>query len=274
MPETFTSGPILGLRFKSLDEFRNYSEKNKTALIIIDEQVPEWDKYPFTIEMILSLPSSFDLFWSQLPSRKRNIVKRKEEEAKSSFQCKLVSSITEKQYGEWKAGYDQFIGEMTFGRNKIAEDVYRLHSQSLMIYEIRLHEELLGGVLYQKKDKQLRMKYAWYSPQARNKNASTSAVLDGIKFAIENGFSEFSFGRDTNLYGGHLSIGLHQFKEFWGAKARIVEKANLRSIGSLKVQEEFLPNPIGFYLVENGSTLKFFLFSPTTYSKGDGTTEL
>jgi hypothetical protein len=63
---------------------------------------------------------------------------------------------------------------------------------------------------------EVRYKYAFYSDFAKRTQASEYQVIECIKFAMHNN-KQFSFGRDLNLYGGHLSTGLRLFKAKFSA---------------------------------------------------------
>ena len=230
------SGKITLAEFKDTDDYRtNIAKIGKTDLIIINsgDRIAGFNLYPTKIELIIHLPAAIDRYWQNLPGRLRNNLKRKYRRGETQIAVKLKFNIAAKDFLTWYERYRNEVKHKPFGRDVVKNPAgYFKNHQNLVLGNILGKDDgkVIGGAIMALAENQLRYKLAWYSQEARKHNAGYYLVLECIKWAINHQLGEFSFGRDTNLYGGHLSLGLHQFKTAFASRPVVPANGVIKNI--------------------------------------------
>lgn len=223
------------MEFKDTDDYRtNIARVGKSDLIIINsaDKIAGFSLYPTKIEFILHLPASMDDYWRGLPGRLRNNLKRKRRRTETAVAIEFKRNPSLKDFLAWYAGYQREMKRKPFGRDVIKDPIaYFNNHQNLLLGNIlgRQDKKAIGGAILTAAENQLRYKLAWYSQEAKRGNPGCYLALEGIEWAINHQLGEFSFGRDTNLYGGHLSLGLHQFKTGFNSQPMISENTIIKN---------------------------------------------
>lgn len=127
----------------------------------------------------------------------------------------------------------------------------------MLVYKSKETGKRVGGTLVKKfkKSPKLSMSFGWVKDEARKQGLATFEILELIKYAIANGWEIISYGQDVNLYGGHLSTGLHYFKVYFGATPKVPYKVDIGSIYVTDLVEKE-DVPIVFYTVDEQEQLK------------------
>ncbi|MEO6729178.1 MAG: hypothetical protein ABIM99_04620 [Candidatus Dojkabacteria bacterium] len=207
--------------------------------------------YPTKINFQLDTPSDLNLFLESFESSKRSSINKRIREVDNLSEAKVIESISLGEFEEWLIGYNNFIASLPHGNNNIPEDWFNTNSSKhigIFLFEKNTNK-IIGGTLVKKfnDSSRLSMSYAWYRDDVRQAGGSTRIVTEVIKYAIANEFKLVSFGQDSNLYGGHLPIGLMEFKKSWQTKPSITSNAEIQ-----------------YAMVNPNSTKKFCFYSGKT----------
>ena len=160
------------------------------------------------VSMHLELPASHEALWSQFPSKLRSQIKKPQRDG-------LVARIGKEE--EIESFYNVFSLKMrdlgtpvyprTFFKNILEE-----FKKSAWICSVYKDEEpVASGFLFGFKD---RLDIPWASSKREYDRFNPNMLLywNSLKFACENGYRIFDFGRSTP------GEGTYKFKEQWGAK--------------------------------------------------------
>lgn len=223
-------------------------------LIIIDSSRPVsgFRLYPTKIEFILHLPASIDEYWNTLPSNPRSNLRRKYDKAKKYVDIEIREPFSLEEFLRWYEGYKKEIESKNYGKNVIKDPLaYFQNHNTLLLANVRHRQSgnIIGGSILSFDSRQLRYKLAWYNNEAKKHNASYLLILECIHFAIDKQCDTFSFGADTNLYGGHLSLGLHQFKAAFHTTPIASKSAVIKNI-KINSSSNFEKKPIIFYVLD------------------------
>lgn len=224
------------MEFDDLDDYTaNRAEIGQADLILVNsaEKLAGFSRYPTKIEFILRLPRTINEYWQSLPASLRGNLKRKYRRAETAVGVEFKHDLSGKDFLAWYAGYQTEIRRKIFGRDVIGDPIgYFNNHQNLLLWNIlaKPDDKVIGGAVMALTKRQLRYKLAWYGQEAKKYNAGYYLVLKCIEWAIDHQLRQFSFGRDTNLYGGHLSLGLHQFKTSFNPRPMMTENPVIKNV--------------------------------------------
>lgn len=167
--------------------------------------------YPDKVIFTMMVPDNLANWIGKKPSKVRcdlnKVVKRLDDYQLS------VDPLTPELLDEWYIGYKKFLDGLAHGIDRV--DIQRIKNSIgdyLLVINRDLSGMIRGGSILKKLDGKISYSYAWYSDEFKRTGGSTACILKSIEYAISNKFTGFSLGLDTNLYGGHLSLGLLHYK--------------------------------------------------------------
>lgn len=211
----YNSGDIKIVEISNLDELNGLNDYD---LIVSSQPFDGAKQYPENITFNVEIPPSIETYLESFESSKRSSIRKRIRNCSEGFDAKLIENLTKEQFLEWLEGYKKFISSIPFGQEKVDEEWFETGSPKHFAIFFYKDGKLEGGALIQKMEKtqKLSISYAWYNDEIRAAGASTYVVVKTMEFGYKIGYKLISFGQDKNLYGGHLSIGLHDFKTSWG----------------------------------------------------------
>jgi len=243
----------------STENFSQLSEQdiNGVDLVISDTPIPGGLIYPTKIVFQLEVPENLETFLSKFESSKRSSIKKRIRTTEQELETMFLDPIDIETFQKWEIGYKKFINSLSDGRAYANLEWFKTAQEGhIGIFFVNKQTgEFEGGSLIKKftESSKLSMSYAWYSERAKEVGASTTLICKLIEFAISNNYKYISFGQDANLYGGHLALGLEEFKSGWKASATAANKTEYKYI---KVIEP-IKNKFKFYFKE-GDNLKLY----------------
>lgn len=256
MINQWNSGDIKFLEIENADELKDL-DLSPYDLVISKDELENSLKYPTKIIFEMDVPSDLEEFINSYESSKRSSIRKRIRTTNEKLDALFLDPIDEVHFKEWEEGYKHFINSLGEGHNYIDENWLKEHIDNhfAIFFTNKETGKIEGGSLIKKfqETAKLSMSFAWYSDLAKEIGASTALITKLIDFAISNNYKIISFGQDTNIYGGHLSIGLEEFKTSWRAHAKIAKAAELKYIKPVMP----IKNRYKFYIVE-GDNLKLF----------------
>ena len=248
------SGNLKIAEYKTRDEYeQDRNAGNKYDLVIIDETVPELPLYPTKIAFQVNIEVDSEDYISSFSSSKRSSIRKRLRDTASKFSVKFAETINREDYMQWKAGYDKFIAGLDDGNNKISDDWFSTKAvKHIAILFFDKGGAMHGGAMVKKFASKMSMSYAWYSDELKKTGGATKVLIDLVEYCFRKKIPTLSFGQDTNLFGGHLSIGLHEYKRSWQTYPVITKAAEMKSIivGANPSSE------ILFYTLENNHLIE------------------
>lgn len=142
----------------------------------------------------------------------------------ADFQVMIVEPLTENIFRSWFTIYQQMIGSKQRGKLFIGQDWLKKKEQEkkftagIFVYQRGI---LKGGslIIELKKEACLSIAYSAFARESGDYHSFRSLVeYTFLKYGIENGYRKLGHGKDTNLYGMHLTTGLFEFKSRYGYK--------------------------------------------------------
>lgn len=232
------SGP---LKIATIGNYYDYISNKESYDDIPFIIVKNWQngliKYPTKIGFKLKVPESINLYLSSFKSSERSSLKKRFRVIEEKYDYTISEKLTKNDFTYWLNGYNKSIGAKEYGLLKISlEDYIDLSRNHKIIFLADKNTgNMVSGGLFKiipHKDGSCRLSLslAWYSDESRYRGSPTFIVLKLIEYCIENNINNLSFGQDRNLYGGHLSIGLHDFKRSWHANPFIPKKSEITGL--------------------------------------------
>jgi hypothetical protein len=175
---------------------------------------------PLKISWIMDTPKDEESYLSSLKrNRRKRILKAFRECEKQGINILIEYPLKKNTFEEWLDLYETHLSEKEKGIIKINKDWINIKKDVVGILA-RKNNELMGGIIAKKIYEKDMLEIAY---SAFNKDYSKLGINDylnvkTISLAAESGFKCIKRGRDTNLYGYHLSTGLYLFKKSLGFK--------------------------------------------------------
>lgn len=174
----------------------------------------------------LNNQSPYDIIRSK--KLRKLMVKWEQEMPVYGLELRVIDPLDKDNFQEWLQIYTKHIGEKEHANFAIDETWLKEKQQNkkdivgLLMYK---HGTLIGGNICTLQKDKLSIGFGIVK-HSKNLNWNLGALLDflTIKFGVEKGYKIVSFGRDTNLYGLHLSAGLFSYKSRLGLTPEPVEK--------------------------------------------------
>jgi len=188
--------------------------------------------YPTKITYEIELDGTMEDYLKTLNQKRRYNLLRQHKIIEEKIDTHIKEDINEEDFNNWNTGYKEFISELPHGDNRVDDSWFdsrgKLHL--LVEYRDRLTNEIVGGTLVKKMKEKMSMSYGWANKEERRLGIATHEVFILLDYAISKGYKKLSFGQDNNLYGGHLSLGLHHFKTYWNTKPKITVSSEKKGI--------------------------------------------
>ena len=227
-------------------------------VVVSDKYSEEFRKYPTKITYEIEIPENFDLILSRLNKKRRYNLKRLHRICSEKYDYKIEEEITRDDFEEFRKSYDSFIGSKELGDNRIDDTWFEEKSKDhILIKYFDKNDSRLAGETVAKrlpKTNKLSMSYGWTDEESKKLGIATYEVYILLEYCIEKSIGRFSYGQDDNLYGGHLSIGLHNFKTYFGATPRVTKSALIKGIRANEVALQNGPAII-FYTLDESESL-------------------
>jgi hypothetical protein len=185
--------------------------KNNPHLDFALMKKPITGTYPDKVVFSMEVPKTVDEWISTKTGKiKYNISKVAKQLESYSL---AVEPLTVSLLDEWYIGYKMFLSSIPFGIDRTDLCAMKTNINNYLLVSSRdTINNMQCGVLLRKSDHKLSYSYAWYMDEFKNIGGGTACVIKSIEYAINNGCTTFTLGMDTNLYGGHLSLGLAAYK--------------------------------------------------------------
>ncbi|MBP9838330.1 MAG: hypothetical protein KBC84_06415, partial [Proteobacteria bacterium] len=190
-------------------------------------------------------------------SKDRNNLKRnlkKSETLKIKF-----DSLTEEKYQDFFARYQRMIEAMPRGKNNLTSDWFREKREKGKHMILSLTDPVSGKtvassiVTLEKEGLKVILAYAAIEPDSYSFDPSTRMVVETLKLAKQQGYTQLSYGMDFNLYGYYLPLGLMGFKSFMGFRPRASEKKVIMKI----LSPEKMDSQAGFFTFADNGAVSF-----------------
>jgi len=250
MTNTWSSGNIKVLEIDKHSELES-QKQDDFDIVLINEPVDELYQYPTKIIFEMEVPNNLEEYIGSFESSKRSSIRKRIRTTNENLEATILDPMDEKTFAEWEEGYKSFIESLGEGHNYINADwLKESGSTHFGIFFInKVTGKMEGGSLIKRflDIPKLSMSFAWYSDLAKELGASTALMCKLIDYSTANNLKIISFGQDTNIYGGHLSLGLEEFKTGWGAVAKPAKKAEIKSAYIVKP----IKNKFKFYYFED-----------------------
>lgn len=246
----YSSGEINIIEVENINELPTSIDYD---LLISNTPFDDCLKYPTKVIFTMDIPSSTEVFLENLESTKRSSIRKRIRKSEENFEIKFIENLTKEEFLDWLSGYKSFIASIDYGSLKLDETWYEEGSKTHIAIFFYKNNQLEGGALIKKitDNQKLSISFAWYNEELRKTGASTYVVARLFEYGNLNSFKYISFGQDTNLYGGHLPIGLHDFKSSWGSKVSVGSKAEIKYLKVNNTNKKFK-----FYIIEQDNSLK------------------
>lgn len=203
-------------------------------IVLMKEGPDDLPLYPEKIVFEMEIPQNFDEFLAKFESSKRSSIRKRIRDSINHFDIVVEDQISLERFTEWLEGYNKFISNLQDGRLNIELNSFEeRRSTHFAVYFVDKNtKKIEGGALVKKFDnkKKISMSFAWYSEPARNTGCSTCLVETLVEYGNKHGYKSLSFGQDTNLYGGHLSLGLYEYKSGWKTTVHPAGKSEIKKI--------------------------------------------
>ncbi len=160
------------------------------------------------VSMILELPDTPDKLWESFDSKLRSQIKKPMKEG-MAVETGGIEQLN--NFYEVFSKNMRDLGTPVYGKN-FFENIFKSYPEQTKICTIKLKDTAVAsGFLlgFQK-----RLEIPWASSLKEYNRFSPNMLLywSVLKFAIENGYKQFDFGRSS------ADSGTYKFKEQWGAK--------------------------------------------------------
>ena len=159
--------------------------------------------------LILDLPETPDELWGSFSSKLKSQIKRPLKEEGMTVEFGGIDKLNN-FYGVFSKNMRD-LGTPVYGKN-FFENIFKSYPEHTKICTIKLKEvPVASGFLIGFKK---RLEIPWASSLKEYNKLSPNMLLywSVLKFAIENGYKQFDFGRSS------IESGTYRFKEQWGAK--------------------------------------------------------
>ena len=168
--------------------------------------------------------------------------------AESVVEVRVSDPLSPAQYADFLTLYASAMSEKERGVMKLDSSWQRKHPHAVGIF-VYYEGKMIAGLLAKKINQRLSVSYSALSRDFRRNNVYKFLAIRAMGYAKEKGMEEFSYGRDTNLYGHHLATGLYLFKRELNLRPTILPKTNflLRRFINL----EKFQNPVFFFSVDD-----------------------
>jgi len=125
---------------------------------------------------------------------------------------------------EFLALYKRSIAARPLGRDRIAEreTVFGPKWTGFYLYD---ESDLIAGIMVRALSDRLSAAYGAFDPSRRGLDVEHFLLMQAIQRCIDVGAPRLSLGRDTNLYGHHLPLGLAAYKLRLGFKPLAYERS-------------------------------------------------
>lgn len=216
-------------KFRTLEDYEDFSENISEEVIEIEEfdahcNLEENGFFRIPNYITYNLKSSnFDEFMASLGKNKKKKLKRGIAQAQD---LKLVKEekVSKENFEKWYELYKKSISEKDLGILAVKEDWLEKNGRSLQKVGVYVFEgeKMVGGILAKglAEDNVLpkRLSISFSAIEKEYKSKAIGEFLNAtiIDFAKELGYPHVTRGRDTNLYGKHLSTGIPVFKTSLG----------------------------------------------------------
>jgi FemAB-related protein (PEP-CTERM system-associated) len=160
------------------------------------------------VSMRLQLPQAVESLWKTFPSKLRSQIRRGEKEGLTAKLGGL--DLLDDFYGVFARNMRD-LGTPVYGRGFFREILRTFPKESKVCVVYHGHRPVAAGFLYGYRQT---LEIPWASSDRRWARFAPNMLLYGtvLKFACENGYREFDFGRSS------VDSTTYQFKAQWGAK--------------------------------------------------------
>ena len=207
---------------------------------------------------------SRDAFLASLKSKERSRIKTKLKNSGDRITVEYAP-LTVADFLRWHTIYAEDMQKKERGRVALSatwaeEKGADLKRYQRLFFRDSASQELIGGVILRPhaKDKVLQAPFAAYRDKYKNYDMPLRSFIEVMEHAVNLKYSRISYGRDTNLYGHHLSIGLMEYKASLG-----FEPAPERARQIFKVLNPKILNDEYFFFGLDGEQLVPLYFTKT-----------
>jgi hypothetical protein len=213
--------------------------------------------YPDKVVFTMPVPESLNSWVSKKPSKVRCSLNKV---VKNLNNYNLnIEPLTPELLDEWYIGYKSFLNEIPHGIDRVDTQRVKTSIGEYTLVISRDSENVIqGGAILKKIEEKLSYSYAWYSDEFKKVGGSTACIIKSIEYAIANEFNIFTLGMDTNLYGGHLSLGLLHYKSSLMDAHKMRDAAMYKIFVNPNTQKSFC-----YFLIEDDKLKKIHVNQKT-----------
>lgn len=174
---------------------------------------------PLKIRYVMEVPKDKDSYLASIKRNKRKRILRAFRDCKEQdIEIIKEEVLTEESFKDWFELYKESLGKKKRGIVRINENwVAEKKGLAVGIFA-RKDKELIGGILLKKIPDKNRMSICYSTIKKEFTKYSVNEYLnfEALMLSSRLGFKTINRGKDTNLYGHHLSPGLFLFKKEFG----------------------------------------------------------
>lgn len=216
MRESLDFGGVAIVRVKSLSEVHTEDLDTADLLIVRDSALDCGYVQPPRVEWFMNV--AYATLSEQFTGNHRRKLKRSYEQLESlGITLKVVSDVSPEEFTHFLAIYREVIGSKEHPRFRLSEESFttiRNETPLLGVFAYR-DSVCIGGTLVRDYSDYYALSYSAFPQFSRKELEVGLGVLlfDAIyqRSSVEKR-SRVSYGRDTNVYGFHLSAGLLEYK--------------------------------------------------------------
>lgn len=203
-------------------------------------------------------------------SKRRRVIRTHEKYKESGLRMEWEEELSEAGFQNFLRFYIETMSKLPKGKIHLTPEWYshRIHELKKRFSGIHFFkgEQYYGGALIEHKEDALDICYAAYtksSLQEMDLGLGAIVISNIYNKAKSYGYQHIGYGRDTNMYGYHLSLDLLRYKRWYGFFPTVPTDIQLFSYQTIFFLQSPI-DPIAIFTTEkkNNSNLSLILIQP------------
>lgn len=206
-------------KIESLNNSDIINIKNPSEKLIYQLNKKNFFYRPLKIRWTMKAPEDEESYLASLKrNRRKRILGAFRKCEKENISIYKEEILTKKTFEEWLDIYQAHLNEKEKGIIKIGKDWIKGKQDIAAGIFAKKGSKLIGGIILKKNYEQntLIISYSAFDRNFAKIGINDCLNVRAILLASKLGFKLITRGKDTNLYGHHLAIGLFLFKKSLG----------------------------------------------------------